>query len=102
MYLLHTTKDANLFPDARRPTPYFQDIAKGRGQKAVVRQAHQPGRREKIDGSWFQYLARVKSRLGDCYRSIQNSRLQLVLGRQDLAFDDDRRLQRGKQYLVAD
>jgi hypothetical protein len=29
-----------------------QDIAKGRGQKAE-------GRREKIDGSWFQYLARV-------------------------------------------
>ncbi len=36
------------------------NIAKGRGQKAE-------GRREKIDLSWFQYLARVKSRQGDCY-----------------------------------
>jgi hypothetical protein len=26
------------------------------------------GRREKLDGSWFQYLARVKSCLGDCYK----------------------------------
>ena len=25
-------------------------------------------RREKLDGSWFQYLARVKSCLGDCYK----------------------------------
>jgi hypothetical protein len=40
------------------------DIAKGRGQKAE-------GRRQKgkdIDWLRFQYLARVKSCLGDCYK----------------------------------
>ena len=34
------------------PNASPKDIAKGRGQTAE-------GRREKLDGSWFQYLARV-------------------------------------------
>ena len=49
-------------------------IAKGRGQR-TVRAAFSAGvgRREKIDWSKFQYLARVKSHLGGCHTSQCNS-----------------------------
>ena len=45
-----------------------QNIAKGKAPEII-----RGGRRQKaegmhIDGSRFQYVARVKSRLGDCYK----------------------------------
>src|ERR671933_2365657 len=53
------------------PTGCLLAIAKGRGQRAE-------GRREKIDLSWFQDWARVKSRLGDCYNCFIMARSREV------------------------
>jgi hypothetical protein len=40
-----------------------------RSRRSLVEVQSNEGRREKIEGLRFQYLARVKSCLGDCYTS---------------------------------
>jgi len=81
--MAYTSTNENL-----SPTSYFQDIAKGTGHRpdfGVSAQSNE-GRREKIDGLRFQYLARVLIALAtaiDAYcsdfsRHVEKSMLDLT------------------------